>query len=353
MTTKLMKAAVLTEFEAPLEIKQVPIPQPEPNDVLVKVVACGICHSDLHGARGDWAVNPSLPLILGHEGVGHIVEFGKDVCPEKYNLKIGDMIGVQLIQDTCRKCEFCLDGRETLCSSKISTGYHKNGPYAEYALINVDFAVKLPDGLDPFKSAPLFCAGVTMYKALKVSHAQPNDWVSIVGIGGLGSIGIKYAKIMGFRVIGIVAEKDQAAANLAREMGADEVYDGPGDQHSTFVAEKTNGGVQAAIVSVPVISAYEQALLSLKQGGRLVMIGLPIEKLSISIGLCVGKNLELVGSLVGTRDDLKETLDLAQKHNIQCPVQTCQLEEINEVLSDMEHSRYIGRKVIDFTKNTQ
>ncbi|CAF3986894.1 unnamed protein product, partial [Rotaria sp. Silwood1] len=153
-----------------------PIPQPGPNDVLVKLIASGICHSDLSAASGDWDIKAPLPFILGHEGIGRIVEFGENVTPEKYNLKLGDLIGIQFIQGTCLKCEFCLDGRETLCTTK-------SGAYAEYALINADFAVKLPDGLDPFKSAPLYCAGVTMYKALKVSQARSNDWISIVGVG--------------------------------------------------------------------------------------------------------------------------------------------------------------------------
>ncbi|CAF3635741.1 unnamed protein product [Rotaria sp. Silwood1] len=328
-----------------------PIPQPGPNDVLVKLIAGGICHSDLSAACGDWTIKLPLPFILGHEGIGRIVEFGENVTPEKYNLKLGDLIGIQFIQGTCLKCEFCLDGRETLCKTKVCSGGTKNGAYAEYALMNADFAVKLPDGLDPFKSAPLYCAGVTMYKALKVSQARSNDWISIVGVGG--SLGIKYAKVMGFRVIAIVAEKDQAAANLAFEMGADEVYDGPGDQHSDFVKEKTNGGVQATIVTVPLVSAYEQALQSLKQGGRLVMIGVTTKKISIAVNECIAKQIQIVGSLVGTRADLQEALDMARKHNIECKVQTCQLEQINEVFDDMKHCRLIGRMVIDFTANSE
>ncbi|CAF1238389.1 unnamed protein product [Adineta steineri] len=237
----------------------------------------------------------------------------------------------------------------------VSTGGYieRNGAFAEYALINADFVIKLPDGLDPLNAAPLYCGGVSMYKALKVSQARSNDWISIVGVGGLGSLGIRYAKIMGFRVIGIVAEKDQAAVDLAREMGADEVYDGSSDQHSNFVKEKTNGGVQAALVTVPLVSAYEQALQSLKQGGRLVMIGIPTDNLSISIGICIARQIEIVGTLVGTRTDLKETLDIAQKYDIKCKVQTCQLEQVNDILDDMRNYRLTGRMVIDFTGNSK
>ncbi|CAF4559712.1 unnamed protein product [Rotaria sp. Silwood2] len=172
-------------------------------------------------------------------------------------------------------------------------------------------------------------------------------------IFSIGSIGIKYAKIMGYRVIGIVAEKDQAAANLALEMGADEVYDGPIDQHSNFVKEKTNGGVQASLVTVPLISVYEQVLQSLKRGGRLVMIGLTKEKLSVTVSECISKQIQIVGSLVGTRTDLQEALDMAQKYKIECKVQTCQLEQINEVFDDMRNCRLIGRMVIDFTTNSK
>ncbi|CAF3910794.1 unnamed protein product [Rotaria sordida] len=359
----MMKAAVITEYGALLEIKQVPIPQPGPNDVLVKLIACGICHSDLHAACGDFHIKPPLPLILGHEGVGRIVEFGANVTPERYHLKLGDLIGIQFLQGTCLKCEFCLDGRETLCNTKVATGVTRSGAFAEYALMNADFAAKLPDGMDPFKAAPLYCAGVTMYKALKVSQARSNDWISIVGVGG--SLGIKYAKAMGFRVIGIVAEKDQATTDLALEMGADEaivtspfliqslVYNGPGDQHSDFVKEKTNGGVQAAIVAVPLISAYEQALQSLKPGGCLVLVGIPAEKLSIAVNECIGKQIRIVGSLVGTRNDLQEALDMARKHNIECRVQTCQLEQINEVFDNMKNCRLTGRMAIDFTTNSK
>ncbi|CAF1290609.1 unnamed protein product [Adineta steineri] len=349
----MMKAAVLNEFGTLLEIKQVPIPQPGLNEVLVKLIACGICHTDLHAARGDWRIKPVLPLILGHEGIGRIVKFGQNVSFEKYNLKLDDLIGIQFLQGTCLECEFCLNGRETLCNSKVTTGQTKNGAFAEYALINADFVIKLPDGLDPLNAAPLYCGGVSMYKALKVSQARSSDWISIVGVGGLGSLGIRYAKIMGFRVIGIVAEKDQAAVDLAREMGADEVYDGSSDQHSNFVKEKTNGGVQAALVTVPLVSAYEQALQSLKQGGRLVMIGIPIDNLSISIGVCIARQIEIVGTLVGTRTDLKETLDIAQKYDIKCKVQTCQLEQVNDILDDMRNYRLTGRMVIDFTGNSK
>ncbi|CAF1076419.1 unnamed protein product [Rotaria sordida] len=202
----MMKAAVTTAFKRPLEIKQVKIPKPKPTDVLVKTIACGVCHSDLHLAHGDWDFKPELPRIIGHEGIGEIVEIGSMVGN---HLKKGDIIGVPWIQETCLHCEYCLTGRETLCKQQINSGFSVDGCFAEYVLMNGNFAVKLPDGMDPYKSAPLFCAGVTVYKALKVSQVRPGEWVSIVGVGGLGSTAIKYAVAMGMRVVAVVAPNDK------------------------------------------------------------------------------------------------------------------------------------------------
>ncbi|CAF4320349.1 unnamed protein product, partial [Adineta steineri] len=177
-----MKAAVVTAFKKPLEIKQVEIPKPGPNDVLIKNIACGVCHTDLHAAHGDWDVKPNLPRIPGHEGIGEIVELGSMVSN---HLKKGDIIGVPWLHSTCLHCEYCLTGRETLCKGQSNSGYSCDGCFAEYALMDANFAVKLPEGMDPYTSAPLYCAGVTVYKALKVSQVRPGEWVSIVGVGGL------------------------------------------------------------------------------------------------------------------------------------------------------------------------
>lgn len=179
----MMKAAVVTEFKKPLEVKQVEIPKPGPNDVLVKHICCGVCHTDLHAAHGDWDFKPQLPRIPGHEGVGHVVELGSMVGN---HLKIGDIVGIPWLHLSCLHCEYCLSGRETLCKEQINSGYSIDGSFGEYALMDANFAVKLPEGMDPYKSAPLYCAGVTVYKALKVSQVKPGEWVSIVGVGGLG-----------------------------------------------------------------------------------------------------------------------------------------------------------------------
>jgi propanol-preferring alcohol dehydrogenase len=239
----MMKAAVVTSFTEPLEIKQVPIPQLGPNDILIKNIACGVCHSDVHLAKGgyklyfdfsqfrfffkDWDFRPPLPRIVGHEGVGEVIQLGSNV-DDNFHLKKGDIVGVPILIKTCLHCEYCLTGRESLCPDQRNSGVTDDGAFAEYVVVDANFAIKLPEGMDPFTSAPLFCAGVTVYKALKVSQARPGQWVSIIGIGGLGkilqtfhdlmekilfyflgSLALSYGVAMGLRMLAIVAPNDQ------------------------------------------------------------------------------------------------------------------------------------------------
>ncbi|CAF1036765.1 unnamed protein product [Rotaria sordida] len=437
-----MQAAVVTAFEKPLEIKQVEIPKPGPTDVLLKMIACGVCHTDLHVARGQWDVKPELPRIPGHEGIGEVVEIGSMVgnhlkkgdivgipwlhasclhceycltgretlCKQQINsgysvngcfseyalmdghfavklpedlhvargqwdvkpelpripghegigeiveigsmvgnhLKKGDIIGIPWLHASCLHCEYCLTGRETLCKQQINSGYSVNGCFSEYALMDGHFAVKLPEGMDPYTSAPLYCAGVTVYKALKVSQVRPGEWVSIVGVGGLGSVAVKYAVAMGMRVVAVVAPNDKTAVQLSKDMGAEEVYDGPSDQHGKWIQEKV-GGVQGSVVTVPIVAAFEQAFQSVKRGGRVVAVALPNGKMTIPIVDCVLGGIEIVGSIVGTRKDLQECLEIAKLHKIECRVQKRKLQDINDIFEDMINYRISGRVVLDFT----
>lgn len=265
------------------------------------------------------------------------------------HLKKGDIIGVPWLHATCLHCEYCLTGRETLCKKQSNSGYSVDGCFAEYALMDANFAVKLPEGMDPYKSAPLYCAGVTVYKALKVSEVRPGEWVSIVGVGGLGSVAVRYAVAMGMRVVTVVAPNDKTAVALSKEMGAELVFDGPPDQHGEWIQEKTNGGVQGSVVTVPIVAAFEQAFKSLKRGGRVVAVALPNGRMSVPIVDCVLGGIQLVGSIVGTRKDLQEALEIAKLHKIECKVQTRKIEEINDIFEDMVNYRISGRMVLDFT----
>lgn len=340
--TDMMKAAVVTEFGKPLQIMDVPVPTPGDDDVLVKMLVSGVCHTDLHAAHGDWPVKPELPRIPGHEGIGVVVECGSHVS----NLKKGDVVGIPWLHTACGHCEYCLTGRETLCESQENSGYSVDGSFAEYALMDARYTIKLPEGLDPVIAAPLFCAGVTTYKALKVSGVKPGQWVSIVGVGGLGHIAVQYAKAMGMRVVAVVPEND-ASAKLAKECGADLVYDGPGDKTGEWIKEQV-GGVQGAVVTAVAKLPFDQALKSIKRGGRVVPVGLPPEAMEVPIFDTVLNAYEIVGSIVGTREDLIETMDFAVHGDINPIVHVDKLENINTIFDDMIAGRINGRIVIDF-----
>ena len=191
-----MKAAVVREFGKPLTIEEVPVPRPDPGHVLVKIEACGVCHTDLHAAQGDWPVKPNPPFIPGHEGVGYVAAVGAGVT----HVKEGDRVGIPWLYTACGHCEHCLGGWETLCEQQKNTGYSVNGGFAQYALADANFVGLLPGSVDLIEIAPVLCAGVTVYKGLKVTDTKPGNWVVISGIGGLGHMAVQYAKAMGLNL---------------------------------------------------------------------------------------------------------------------------------------------------------
>lgn len=338
-----MKAAVVVKFKEPLEIQEVAIPKPKAHEVLVKMLTTGVCHTDLHAAHGDWPVKPPLPIIPGHEGIGEIVELGDQVT----HLQLGDIVGIPWLHTACGHCEYCLTGRETLCHSQENSGYSVNGSFAEYAVMDADYTTVVPQAIDPIYAAPLFCAGVTTYKALKVSNVKPGQWVSVVGVGGLGHLAVQYAKAMGMNVVAVVSEGDETAKKLAFDMGADLVYDGPGNEHAQWIQEKlsgVHGSVITAVAKVP----FDEAIKSLRRGGRAVPVGLPPESMDIPIFDTVLNATEIVGSIVGTRQDLNEALQIAAQSNIRPKVTVRTLEEINDIFDEMIHGKIDGRVVISF-----
>ena len=215
MIPKTMKAAVLHAFGAPLKIEEVPVRMPGDNQVLVKVITSGVCHTDLHACKGDWPVKPKLPLIPGHEGVGYVVALGKGTR----NVKEGDIVGVPWLFSACGHCEYCITGWETLCESQQNGGYSVDGSYAEYVVADSRYIAKFPQGVNLLEMAPITCAGVTVYKGLKETDTKPGEWVAISGIGGLGHLAIQYAKAMGLHVAAIDISEDKL--ELARKLGAE------------------------------------------------------------------------------------------------------------------------------------
>jgi len=337
--TRLMKAAVISQFHQKLEIKEVPVPELGFGEILVKIKACGVCHTDLHAAHGDWPVKPTLPLIPGHEGVGIVEAVAEGVT----SVKVGDRVGVPWLYSACGECEYCLTGRETLCPDQLNAGYSVDGGYAEYCKAPANYVVKIPESLDFHEVSPIFCAGVTTYKALKVSEAKPGDWVAIYGIGGLGHVALQYAKAMGFNVIAVDIQDDKL--ELAKQLGADLTVNGLRVNPAEEIQNEV-GGVQAAVSVAVTAKAFEQAYRSVKRGGTLVVVGLPNADLPIPIFDTVLNGVTVKGSIVGTRKDLQEAIEFAAQGKVRTNIEVQPLDNINEVFDRMEKGGINGRVVL-------
>ncbi|MFS1516030.1 alcohol dehydrogenase AdhP [Bacillus sp. SCS-151] len=335
-----MKAAVVKEFKKELSVECVEKPKASNGQILVKIKACGVCHTDLHAAHGDWKVRPKLPLIPGHEGVGEVVEVGEGVT----HLNVGDRVGVPWLYSACGQCEYCLTGRETLCLNQHNAGYSIDGGYAEYCLAAADYVVKVPENLGYVEAAPIFCAGVTTYKALKVGEAKPGDWVAIYGIGGLGHVAVQYAKAMGFKVVAVDTFSEKL--DLAKELGADDTVN-PLDEDSAEYIQREFGGVQASVCTAVSKKAFDEAYRAVKRGGKCVAVGLPPEMIEIPIFDTVLNAVSVVGSIVGTRKDLQEALQFAADGKVKTTVTKAKLEDINEIFADLEAGKINGRVVME------
>jgi alcohol dehydrogenase, propanol-preferring len=338
-----MKAAVVREFKQPLAIEEVPVPNPGPGQILVKVAASGVCHTDLHAADGDWPVKPKPPFIPGHEGVGHVAGVGAGVS----HVKEGDRVGVPWLYTACGHCRHCLGGWETLCEKQQNTGYSVNGGFAEYVVADPDYVGHLPGNVSFVEIAPILCAGVTVYKALKVTDTRPGDWVVVSGIGGLGHVAVQYAKAMGLNVIAV--DVDDAKLELARKLGASLGVNARKADPAAFV-KKEVGGAQGVLVTAVSPKAFEQAMGMVGRGGTVSLVGLPPGDFPLSIFNTVLNGITVRGSIVGTRLDLQEALDFAGQGKVKATVATERLESINDIFSRMRAGDIQGRMVIDFQK---
>lgn len=334
------RAAVVQEFMKPLKITQVEIPSPGPGQVLIRVIACGVCHTDLHAAHGDWPVKPTPPFIPGHEGVGEVVEVGSGVT----RIKKGDIVGSPWLHEACGCCTYCVTGWETLCETQTNTGYSVNGGFAEYMLAPADYVAPIPAGLDPLDVAPILCAGVTTYKGLKETDAKPGDWVAISGIGGLGHVAVQYAKAMGFKVVAIDHGAEKLA--LAKELGADLAYD-YADKDMVAKVQKDTGGVHGALVTAVSPAAFKQGIDLLRRGGTISLVGLPPGTFETPIFDVVLKRITVRGSIVGTREDLRESLQFAADGKIKVHYSKAKLEDINSIFDKMLAGELLGRVVLE------
>lgn len=338
-----MKAAVVKAFGKPLVIEDVPIPVPGPGELLVKLKACGVCHTDLHAASGDWPVKPVPPFIPGHEAAGLVAAIGPGVT----DFKVGDAVGVAWLHDACLRCEYCETGWETLCEHQHNTGYSVNGGFAEYVIASAAFAARLPADVNFAQVAPILCAGVTTYKGLKETDARPGEWVVIFGVGGLGHVAIQYAKAMGLKVIGIDVAEDKL--KLALEAGAEHAVNALDQDAVDRVIKITGGGAQGVLVTAVSTPAFAQALRVVRRKGTVALVGLPPGEFPTPIFDVVLKRITVRGSIVGTRRDLDEAIAFAAEGKVKAEIKTAPLSEINAIFDKMKAGKIEGRMVLDFT----
>jgi propanol-preferring alcohol dehydrogenase len=339
--TKMMKAAVVRELGKPLTIEEVPIPQVGAGQILVKVRACGVCGTDLHAARGDWPVKPKPPFIPGHEGVGYVVAAGPGVS----HFREGDRVGVPWLYTACGHCTYCWSGWETLCEAQQNTGYTVNGAFAEYVVADANYVGRLPARVDFVQVAPVLCAGVTVYKGLKVTDTRPGEWVVVSGIGGLGHMAVQYARAMGLHVAAV--DVDDRKLELARRLGAAVTVNARSIDPAAYL-KKEIGGAHGVLVTAPSPKAFEQALGMVRRGGTVALNGLPPGTFPLPIIDMILRGITLRGSIVGTRLDLQEALNLSGEGAVKATVQTARLEDINDVFERLQTGQVEGRVVIDF-----
>lgn len=339
---KTMKAAVVRAFGKPLSIDEVPIPEPGPKQIQVKIQASGVCHTDLHAAEGDWPVKPNPPFIPGHEGVGYVSAVGAGVK----HIKEGDRVGVPWLYSACGHCAHCLGGWETLCESQLNTGYSVNGGFADYVVADPEYVGHLPANVGFVEIAPVLCAGVTVYKGLKVTDTKPGDWVVISGIGGLGHMAVQYAKAMGLNVAAVDVADDKL--DLARRLGASVTVNAKETDPAAFL-KKEIGGAHGVLVTAVSAKAFEQALGMVRRGGTVALNGLPPGSFPLPIFDVVLNGITVRGSIVGTRLDLVEALQFAGDHKVKATVHADRLENINDVFTRMHKGQIEGRIVLDMT----
>ncbi len=335
-----MKAAIVRKLGDPLDVTETPTPRPSGTQVLIRLETSGLCHTDIHAARGEWPVKPSPPFIPGHEGVGLVEEVGDEVDA----VSVGMRVAVPWLGSACGRCDFCNSGWETLCESQVNTGYGVDGCFAEYVVADARFVVPVPDEIDPLDAAPLTCAGVTTYKAVKLTGARPATRVAVFGIGGLGHLAVQYAAIAGAEVIAV--DVTEAKLAMATELGATHVVNAA----TTDAAEAIQalGGAHAVVSTAASPAAIESAFRSLRRNGRLVIVGLPADnEISVPVFQTVLGGISIIGSIVGTRHDLREVFELHAAGRTRIVRETRSLDDVNSCIEEVLSGEVSARLVFD------
>lgn len=336
-----MKAAVVSKDHS-VEILDKTMRPLEHGEALLAMECCGVCHTDLHVKNGDFG--DVTGRTLGHEGIGVVKAIGPGVA----SLKPGDRASVAWFFQGCGHCEYCSSGNETLCRNVKNAGYSVDGGMAEECIVVADYAVKVPDGLDSAAASSITCAGVTTYKAVKISHIRPGQWIVIYGLGGLGNLALQYAKNV-FNAKVIAVDVNDMQLEFAKESGADLTINSRNEDAAKIIQEKT-GGAHAAVVTAVAKAAFNSAVDAVRAGARVVAVGLPPESMSLNIPRLVLDGIEVVGSLVGTRQDLAEAFQFAAEGKVVPNVTLRPLEDINTIFHEMEEGKIKGRMVIDFKR---
>jgi len=337
-----MKAAVVTDFARPLEIQDVPIPEPGAGEVLVRIETSGLCHTDIHAAHGDWPVKPTPPFVPGHEGVGYVERLGAGVTDRT----VGERVAIAWLGYACGTCRYCIAGWETLCESQRNSGYSVNGAFAEYAVVPAAFATPVPDAVSSHDAAPLTCAGVTTYKAIRVARVAPAERVAVFGVGGLGHLAVQYARIVGGVVIAVDVEDSKL--EMARELGADHVVNAATTDPVAAIRDLGGADVAVALAASP--QSFDQAYRSLRRGGRLVCVALPAHDAALQVPIfdTVINGKSVIGSIVGTRNDLADVFALHAAGRTKIVAVERKLDEVNESIEDVLSGEVPARIVFRF-----
>jgi propanol-preferring alcohol dehydrogenase len=338
-----MKAAVVTKDKS-VSVEEKQLRPLKHGEALVQTEFCGVCHTDLHVKNADFG--DVTGIVLGHEGIGKVIEVAEGVT----SLKVGDRVSIAWMYESCGHCEYCTTGRETLCRDVKNAGYTVDGAMAEQVIVSADYAVKVPDNLDPAAASSVTCAGVTTYKAVKVSNIRPGQWIGVFGIGGLGNLAVQYAKnVYGAKVVAFDINDDKLA--FAKEVGADVVVNLLNEDPIAKAKELTNGrGLDASVITAVAKTPFNQAIDVVKAGARVVAVGLPVDTMDLNIPRLVLDGIQVIGTLVGTRQDLQEAFQFAAEGKVVPKVTLRKIEEINKIMEEMEQGKITGRMVIDFTK---
>lgn len=333
-----MKAAVLTAYGAPLEMRDVPVPEPGPGEILVRLDACGVCHTDVHFWRGEHELPVPLPRVLGHEGIGRIVKLG----PGSGRFGLGDRVGIGFVYDTCGTCRECLSSHETNCRDVTCTGVHVSGCFAEYVTLRERWATQIPEALDSIAAAPLLCGGVAAYSAVRKAGLEAGERAVIFGLGGLGLYGVQAAKLTGARVIAV--DIDDAKLAAARRLGADETLRADRTPEDVIQAM---GGADACLNFAPVAATWQQMLKASGPRGRIVLVALPTQELCFNASAIIERGLTVRGSADGNRQELRQLMNLAADGHIRSQVTAVPFAQINDALQRLQDGKVTGRLVLD------